>query len=46
MPYRDPDTGRFITREAWEELQGRDVSDFDDYEDLEDWDDFGEDEIY
>lgn len=44
MPYRDPDTGRFITREHWIEIQAdergagdEDISDWDDFEDFDEW---------
>jgi hypothetical protein len=46
LSYRDPDTGRFITRERWEAMGGGTVEQFDDYEDYEDWDQFGEEEEY
>ena len=46
MTYRDPATGRFITRDAWESMQGGSVSEYEDYEDLESWDNFDEEEIY
>lgn len=49
--YRDPNTGRFITRSAWESMQGAKVSEYDDFygdfePDLEEWDSFDEDEVY
>lgn len=46
MIYRDPDTGRFITRERWEALQESAESQYEDWEDLEQWESFDEDEIY
>jgi hypothetical protein len=50
MAYRDPETGRFVTREHWYELQneeGEERDDFDDWDDFEDFDvweeeDYGE----
>ena len=44
MPYRDPDTGKFISREEWLELQD-DRPDFDDWDDFDDFD-FWEEEEY
>lgn len=46
--YRDPDTGKFISKERWEEIQREkereeEANDFDDFED---YDDFGEPEEY
>lgn len=46
MIYRDPDTGRFITKERWEQIQEGYVDEYDDYEDLENWDSFDEEEVY
>lgn len=45
MRYRDPDTGRFITKERWEEIQEAMESEYEDWEDLEDFDFFEEDEF-
>ena len=44
MRYRDPDTGRFISEERWEEIQEQQVSEFDDFEDFDDFEQFGEEE--
>jgi hypothetical protein len=44
MIYRDPETGRFITREQWESLQEEVYSEFDDWEDFEDFEHFDEEE--
>jgi hypothetical protein len=44
MKYRDPITGRFITRDAWEAMQEGMIDEFEDYEDLEDWESFDEEE--
>lgn len=49
--YRDPDTGQFISKERWEEIQRdlereREADDYDDYEDYEEYGDleeYGED---
>ena len=46
MAYRNPDTGRFMTREAWESLQGQTVEEYEDYDDLENWDSFEDEEMY
>lgn len=46
MAYRNPDTGRFIDRAAWESLQREEIDVYEDYEDLEDWDSFDEEEVY
>jgi hypothetical protein len=39
--YRDPDTGRFISKEEWEQIQRELESD-----DFDDFDDFGDPEEY
>jgi hypothetical protein len=44
--YRDPDTGRFITEQRWEEIQAEKLEEFEDWEDYEDFDYFDEDEVY
>lgn len=46
MIYRNPDTGRFITKKQWESLQAAYVDEYEDYEDLDDWDSLGEEEVY
>ncbi len=44
MKFRDPDTGRFITRAQWEDLQEAVIDEYEDFEDLEDLDQLGEKE--
>lgn len=46
--YRDPDTGKFISKEEWERIQKeKEMEQFaDDYDDFEDYDDFGDPEEY
>lgn len=46
MRYRDPDTGRFISREEWLELQNDERADFDDWDDFADFQEFDEAELY
>jgi len=42
MQYRHPDTGVFITREEWLELQADERGDVDDWDDFEDFREFDE----
>jgi hypothetical protein len=44
MRYKDPDTGKFITREHWLELQADERGDVDDWDDFEDFNEFDEKE--
>jgi hypothetical protein len=44
MRYRHPDTGKFISREEWLELQNDERGDVDDWDDFEDFDSFDEEE--
>jgi hypothetical protein len=44
--YRDPDTGRFITRARWEEIEQIEMDEFDDWEDFSEFDSFDEEEVY
>jgi hypothetical protein len=42
--YRDPDTGKFISREEYLELQADERGDVDDWDDFEDFREFDEEE--
>lgn len=44
--YRDPDTGRFITRSRWEQLRENVIEEFDDWDDLSDFEELGEEQTY
>lgn len=42
IEYRDPDTGRIISREEYLQLQADERGDFDDWDDFEDFREFDE----
>lgn len=44
VTYRDPVTGKFITREHWLELQEDERGDVDSWDDFEDFDQFDEED--
>jgi len=44
MHYRDPDTGRFISREQYLELQADERGDVDSWDDFSDFREFDEEE--
>lgn len=44
MRYRDPETGKFISREEYLALQADERGDFDDWDDFEDFDQLDEED--
>ena len=42
--YRDPDTGRFITKARWEEIEAAVMMEFEEWEDFDEFDSFEEEE--